>query len=116
MNARRFAFGRLCLTESQMRVLLVFDAYRRRLAGRPTRPTLTEVGMEAGGISIAGVKAHVAALGHKGYLQQTAVFERRSFQLTEKGLAWVKAKRRRLARIEKRTPRHPVTRRPASGI
>jgi len=100
MPARRSAFGRPRLTEPQMRILLAFDLYRRRVARRPYRPTLGELALETC-ISVAGVQAHVAALFHKGFLTHEGA-RYRGYQLSETGLAWCKAKRRRMKRAAKK--------------
>jgi predicted transcriptional regulator len=89
-------------TPAQFAVLVLFYKYHRRMNGRTKRPSMRDVGREFN-------FAHVVALGHmqalqrRGLLIQRRKWERRGWELTEKGLAraekkWKLLEKRRKAR------------------
>ncbi len=73
-------------TPAQFDVLITFYKFHKRMARRPKRPSLREVGLE-NNMSHLGALSHMEALQQKGYLQQRAIWERRGWELTPKGLA-----------------------------
>jgi predicted ArsR family transcriptional regulator len=81
------------LSSRQVETLLVFDAHRRRIAGRRYRPTLRELGLELN-ISGVGARGHVFALVRRGLVEHTGLGRPRPYRLTLTGIRWLRAHHR----------------------
>jgi hypothetical protein len=93
------------LTDKQAAVVGVFDAFRLREDGGPTRPTSGEIA-RALGVTVASVHSHFGGLIRKGFFKYLGT-RTRPHELSERGVKWCEGRRREIEFAAKKSSRVP---------